>query len=96
MPGMDENYVSVTGNLSNIQLNTDSAAASSFTLTSPDITNPIQVSCLKGTTAGLQLNQLQANGTTSISMICLRNIDLSQALLGRYVINLLAIDIQAA
>ena len=96
MPGMDENYVSVTGNLSNIQLNTDSAAASSFTLTSPDITNPIQVSCLKGTTAALQLNQLQANGTTSISMICLRNIDLSQALLGRYVINLLAIDIHPA
>ncbi len=95
MSGADENYVSVSGDISNIQLNTDSAAASSFTLTSPEITNPIQVSCLKGTTPALQLNQLQANGTTSISMIALRNIDLSQALLGRYAISLLAINIQA-
>ncbi len=56
----------------------------------------VRVNYLKGTTAALKLNQLQVNGTTSIFMICLRNIDLSQALLGRYVINLLAIDIQAA
>ena len=95
MPGLDENYVSVSGVLSNVQLNADSAAASSFILTSPDITNPIQVYCMKGTTAALQLSQLQANGTSSISMIVLRNIDLSRALLGQYVINLLAIDIQA-
>ncbi len=95
MQGLDENYVAVSGDLSDVQLNEASAAPASFTFTSPDITNPIQVFCMKGTSAALQLSQLQADGTTSISMIGLRNIDLSQALLGQYVINLLAIDIQA-
>lgn len=96
MEGLDENYVRVSGTISNIQLNAGNTSPSSFTLTSPDITNPIQALCMQGTTAALQLSQLQANGTTSVSIVGLRNIDLAQALNNRYVINLLAIDIQAA
>jgi hypothetical protein len=96
MEGQDENYITVGGTISNVQINPVGAALSGFTLTSPDITNPIQVSCLPGTTALLQLGQLQANGTTSVSLIGLRNIDLPQALQGNYVIGLLAISIAAA
>lgn len=95
MSGLDENYVSVSGDISNVQLNAGNVGPASFTFTSPDITNPLQVYCLQGTTAALQLGQLQAGGVVSISMIGLRNIDLMQALQGRYVINLLAIDMQS-
>lgn len=94
MAGLDENYVSVSGDVSQVQLGQDSAAPASFLLTSPAITNPIQVYCMKGTSAALQLVRLQASGISTFSMISLRNIDLAQALLGHYVINLLAIDIQ--
>ncbi len=96
MVGKDENYVSVSGSISNVQLNENSSAPAQFTLTSPDITKPIQVYCLSGTSAASQLSQLTAAGTTNITLIGLRNIDLSQALHNQYVINLLGIDIQAS
>ena len=101
MEGMDENYISVSGQMSDIQLNAGNAGPSSFTFTSPDILDqnqhqrPLQVYCMQGTTAALQLSHLQAGGTSSISLIGLRNIDLAQALRGQYVINLLAIDMRA-
>lgn len=101
MEGMDENYVQVKGTISNVQLNSGSTNPASFTFTSADILDqnqnlrPVQVFCMQGTTAALQLSQLQANGST-FSLIGLRNIDLTQALRGQYVITLRAIDIQAA
>jgi hypothetical protein len=93
MDGMDENYVKVSGTISNVKLNASGAAPASFAFTSPDIGHPVQVYFLQGTTAARQLRQLNA---TNISMIALRNIDLAQALKNKYVINVLAIDIQAA
>jgi hypothetical protein len=93
MDGKDENYVIVTGSVSNIQSGPTGGLAASFTLNSPDIGHPIQVYCLQGTTAALQLKQLKK---TNVSMVVLRNIDLLQAVMGRYVINLLGIDIQPA
>lgn len=90
MVGQDENYVEIKGTVSNVKLNAKTAA--SFTLTSSDIGNPIQVYCLQGTAAARQLRQLK--NKKNVSMIALRNIDLAQALKNRYLINLLAIDIE--
>ncbi len=89
MQGKDENYVQVSGQASNISLNTG-IAPSSFTLASPEIGHPVQAYCLQGTTAAHQLRTL---AKPSITMVGLRNIDLSQAMQNRYAINLLAINI---
>ena len=91
MQGQDENYIQVVGEVSDQQLRLDSAEPASFTFTSPDVGRALKVFCLQGTSAARQLRKLT---TTSVSMIVLRNIDWSEALQGRYVINLLAIDIQ--
>lgn len=93
MDGKDENYVIVPGTVSNMQLNPTGGMPTTFTLNSPDIGHPIQVYCLQGTTAAMQLKQLKK---THVSMVALRNIDLSQALMGRYVIDLVGVDIQPA
>lgn len=91
MDGKDENYVRVAGLVSNVNLNVSGGPPASFTLTSPEIGHPVQTLCLQGTTAARQLRQLASK---AIAMIAIRNIDLQQALGNRYVINLLAIDIQ--
>lgn len=91
MDGMDENYVSVSGNVSNKKLNASGGAPASFTLTSTEIGHPVQVYCMQGTTAARQLRQLKK---TAIQMVALRNVDLAQALKGKYEIELLAIDIR--
>jgi hypothetical protein len=91
MDGKDENYVRVSGEITNINQNVAGGTPATFTLSSPDIGHPIQTLCLQGTTAARQLRQL---ASSSVSMIALRNIDLRQALANQYVINLLAIDIQ--
>ena len=93
MSGQDENYVRVSGGVSEVDLQSGGAAPATFTLTSDEIGHPIQVLCLQGTSAILQLRALTQ---TSITMVGLRNIDLGPALQGQYVINLLGIDIQAA
>ncbi len=90
MDGQDENYVRVPGTVSNIHRGTG-ATPSSFTLTSPDIGHDIEVLALPGTRAEKQLNALPK---PQASLAGLRNIDLPQALDGRYVINLIAIDLQ--
>ena len=92
MDGQDENYVHISGSVSNVKLNANTATPASFVLDSTDIGHPIQVYALQGTSAARQLRQLKAS---AVQMIALRNIDLSQALKSKYVINLLAIDIQA-
>ncbi len=91
MDGRDENYVRVAGAVSSIRPSATSSAPARFTLNSPDIGHPVQVYALQGTTAVRQLSQLKSK---SVSMVALRNIELSEALNGRYVISLLAIDIQ--
>jgi hypothetical protein len=92
MAGQDENYVSVAGHISNVDLQTNSNAPATFTFDSPpDIGTPLKGLCLKGTSAAKQLSAL---GGANVQMIVLRNIDLQQALQNVYVINLLAIDIQ--
>lgn len=93
MDGLDENYVRVGGTVSNIHLNASGPAPATFTLTSPEIGHPIQGLCLQGTTAARELRQLQA---PKVTLVALRNIDLTQALANRYVISLLAIDLQPA
>lgn len=95
MDGQDENYVSVEGTVSaiNLQPTSNNPATFTFTFTSPDIGKPLQALCLKATRAAKQLEAL--SGKTSVKMIVLRNIDLAKALKNEYVINLLVIDIQA-
>ena len=91
MDGQDENYVRVSGTVSQVQIN--SAGTSKFVITSPEIGHPISTLCLQGTDASKQLAGLKGS---RISMIALRNIDLIEALKNRYLINLLGIDIQPA
>ncbi len=93
MDGIDENYVRVEGTVSQVQLNLNGTAPASFVLTSPEVGHPLTVYSLQGSTATRELSQLKSS---KVSMIALRNIDLGEALKGRYAINLLAIDIQAA
>ncbi len=90
MDGQDENYVSVPGGVSQVQRGVG-GAPSTFTLTSADIGHPIQVLTLPGTRADRQLASIQSGNVT---LIALRGINLLQALANRYVIDLLAIDIQ--
>jgi hypothetical protein len=93
MDGTDENYVRIAGTVSQVQLNTNGGAPASFALTSPEIGHPVLVYSLQGTNATRELAQLKSS---RVSMIALRNVDLTAALKGAYSINLLAIDIQAA
>src|SRR2546425_1650470 len=93
MDGQDENYVRVPGTINQVQLNSSNGSPASFVLTSPDIGHPVKVNSLKNTKASQQLAQLK---TSKVSMIALRNIDLMEAIKGKYTINLLAIDIQPA
>lgn len=91
MDGQDENYVRVPGTLSNVRPSPAGTTPAAFTLTSPDIGHPIQGIALSETNAAKQLVRLR---TSRVKMVGLRGIDLAQALAGRYVIRLLAIDIQ--
>lgn len=90
MDGQDENYVRVPGAVSHIAIGMGSAP-STFTLDSGDVGHSLQVLALSGTRAARQLAALT---TTSATLVGLRSIDLGQALAGKYVIRLLAIDIQ--
>ncbi len=90
MDGQDENYVWEVGTVSNLRPSATPPAPSRFTFDSPDIGHPIEAVVLHGTAAARQLSQLPS---PRVKLVALRNIDLQQALLGRYVINLLAIDL---
>lgn len=92
--GMDTNYVQVSGTINNINLDKSSPEPSRFTFSSPAITGgPINVFCLKGSNAAGQLELLK-NGA-NVDLLGLRNIDLTEVMNSRYVINMLGIDIQA-
>lgn len=91
MDGQDENYVRVSGTVGQIQLGPGGTTPSTCTLTSADIGHPIQVLALSETNAARQLRQIK---TPNVTLVGLRDIDLTQALAGRYVIRLLAIDLQ--
>lgn len=91
MDGQDENYVRVSGTVSAVELGPGGTTPATFTLTSPDVGHPIQVLALSETNAAKQLKRLAAS---SVSLVGLRDIDLAQALAGRYVIRLVAIDLQ--
>jgi len=93
MDGRDENYIRVSGVVSDVQTTATGEALSSFMLTSPEVGHPLHAYCLPGTSAA---RQLQGLATPTVSAVVLRNIDLTEALKGRYVINVLAIDLQAA
>lgn len=87
-------YVQLQGTIDNINLNKTTPEPVQFTFASPDIAaGPIKVFCLKGTNAAGQLEPLK-NGT-NVDFLGLRNIDLSEVLNNKYVINMLGIDIQA-
>lgn len=53
--------------------------------------DPVQAYCLHGTNAASQIAKLQKK---NVSLIALRNIDLTQAFKNKYVISLLAINIK--
>ncbi len=93
MDGRDENYVSVAGRISSMDLHPNSNTPATFSFGSPDIGKTLKGVCLKGTSAAKQLAAL--SGGANVQMIALRNIDLAQALRSNYVISLLAIDIRA-
>jgi len=94
MDGQDENYVQVSGKITQVKLNAASSRPASFTFDSQEIGHTVQGHCLQGTSAARQLRALAA--PADVSIIALRNIDLAQALKNRYVISLLAIDIKPA
>ena len=91
MDGQDENYVRVPGTVSGIRPSPGGTAPASFTLTSADIGHPIQVLVLSQANAARQFAHLTESNMT---LVALRSIDLTLALEGRYVIRLIAIDIQ--
>ena len=87
----DTNYVfGLRGQVSGIALKTSSSEPASFDFDCKAIGHRVKVYCLKGTSAALQLAKLKK---ASITVTALRNIDLSQALRNKYVINLLGIAI---
>ncbi len=90
MDGSDENYVRVSGTISQLQL---SGGLATFVLSSQDIGHSVRVMCLQESNSRKQLVALKGS---KVSMVGLRNIDLAQALQGRYIINLLGIDIAPA
>jgi hypothetical protein len=92
MKGMDLNYVRLRGTVSDIQLNSNTEDPATFTFDSPQITDYVTVSCLKATGALFALEGLE--NRNKIEMVALRNIDLSEAMNGNYVISLLAISIE--
>lgn len=92
MDGRDENYIDITGTISNIRLSSNPPNPSRCTFNSPDIGHSVEMIALHGTTAERQLMQFKG---TSAKTTVLRNIDLGAALKNQYVINLLAIDVQA-
>jgi len=85
-------YVRVTGDVSDITLNSGAIRPSWFILHGPTLGRQIKVTCLKGTRVGRQLRDLRSK---QISVVGLRSIDLAKALEDRYRINLLAVDLQA-
>jgi len=95
MDGQDENYVRVSGTMSQVHLPPNSDTPASFTFDSKEIGYALTGLCLQGTHALVQLESLARANTMDVTMIVLRNIDLHQALQDHYVIELLAIDIRA-
>ena len=93
MEGEDENFVRISGGVSAINLGPGGRAPSSFTIDSPQVGHPLEVYCLQGTNAALQLSKLASKKAT---LVGLRNIDLGQAKKISDVIALLWIDIQRA
>jgi len=93
MDGRDENYIRISGTVSDLKTAVSGEKLPSFTLTSPEVGHPLRAYCLPQTSAARQLKRL---GASTVSAVILRNIDLAEALKGRYVINVLAIDLQAA
>lgn len=92
MDGQDENYVRVPGQVSGVYRGAGTTP-STFTLTSTEVGHPVQVLALPGTRADRQLAALPS---PNVSLVALRTINLGQALDGRYVIDLIAIDIQVS
>jgi hypothetical protein len=97
----DENYTEEPGQISSIDLTPGSPQPSTFVFTGDNILNPdnktkrpLRAYCLKNTTAARQLETL-ADGDR-VTLLSLRNIDLSAAMSNAYAISLLAIDIQPA
>lgn len=90
MDGQDENYVRVPGTFRDIRPGS-AGAPSTFTLDSPEVGHPLQAVVLPGSRAETQLRNVPGTG---VVVVGLRNIDLEHALAGKYVINLVAIDIQ--
>ena len=91
--GREQRYVRVSGGIRNLKLNLNRNRAAWFTFDSPQIGKPVRVSCLQGTNAASQLQNLQSD---RVSMVALRHVDLNEALKDRYAIRLLAIDMQHA
>lgn len=93
MDGRDENYIRISGTVGDVHATVTGETLPSFTLTSPEVGHPLRAYCLPGTSAARQLERFTTGATNAV---VLRNVDLTEALKGRYVINILAIDLQRA
>jgi hypothetical protein len=89
--GEDTGYVQLAGQVLEITLIGSRTRVGRLTLSTPVTKRKIQVYCLPGTRAAWQLRQLKS---ADVSIVGLRNIDLSEALQDRFKVNLIAIDIQ--
>jgi len=95
IPPLDKNYVQVKGTIASVKATTLDEI-STLRFSSPDIArSPMDVICLPRTRAKTQLATLSKQGTTTVWLVALRNIDLAAATgtPPTYRINLLAIDV---
>jgi len=84
-------YVWISGRASEITLNNSTNRPAWFILNSPQLQRQVKVTCVQGTRAARRLRDL---GSSWVSVIGLRSIDLPRALEDRYRINLIAIDVE--
>jgi hypothetical protein len=91
--GQDPDYVRLVGRLLNKVLIGSRNRMGRLTVTNAEVNRRTHVFCLPGTRAARQLRALKSS---EVSIVGLRSIDIREALRDRFVVNLVAIDIQPA
>jgi hypothetical protein len=81
MDGADENYVHVSGAVTNIQITDALSGPARCEFSSAEIGHPLEAVCLQATRAIKQLGQVGEGAT--VNVVAIRNIDLDQAAKGQ-------------